>query len=42
MTLRKEARAQFGHETECAAILYINKHKGECYCMSCMSRRDKS
>ena len=29
VTLLKEARAQFGCETECAVILYINKHKGE-------------
>ena len=41
VTLLKEARAQFGHETEAAVILYINKHKGERYCMSCMSRRHK-
>ena len=41
VTLLKEARAQFGHETEGAVILYIDKHKGERYCMSCMCRRDK-
>ena len=41
VTLLKEARAQFGREMECAVILYIDKHKGECYCMSCMHRRDK-
>ena len=41
VTLLKEARAHFGRETECAVILYIDKHKGECYCASCMSRRDK-
>ena len=41
VTLLKEARAQFGREMECAVILYIDKHKGECYCLSCMSRRDK-
>ena len=41
VTLPKEARARFGCETECAVILYIDKHKGERYCMSCMSRRDK-
>ena len=41
VTLLKEARAHFGHETECAVILYIDKHKGERYCMSCMSHRDK-
>ena len=41
VTLLKEARAQFGRETECAVILYIDKHKGEHYCLSCMSRRDK-
>ena len=41
VTLLKEARAQFGRETECAVILYIDKHKGEHYCMSCMGRRDK-
>ena len=41
VTLLKEARAQFGHATEGAVILYIDKHKGERYCMSCMSHRDK-
>ena len=41
VTLLKEARAQFGREMECAVILYINKHKGEHYCLSCMGRRDK-
>ena len=41
VTLLKEARAQFGREMECAVILYIDKHKGERYCLSCMSRRDK-
>ena len=41
VTLLKEARAQFGREAECAVILYINKHKGEHYCLSCMGRRDK-
>ena len=41
VTLLKEARAQFGHEMECAVILYIDKHKGEGYCLSCMGRRDK-
>ena len=41
VTLLKEARAQFGHEMECAVILYINKHKGEHYCLGCMGRRDK-
>ena len=41
VTLLKEARAQFGRETECAVILYINKHKGEHYCLGCMGRRDK-
>ena len=41
VTLLKEARTQFGRETEGAVILYIDKHKGECYCMSCMCRRDK-
>ena len=41
VTLLKEARAQFGHEMEGAVILYIDKHKGECYCLSCMSHRDK-
>ena len=41
VTLLKEARAQFGHEMEGAVILYIAKHKGEHYCLSCMSRRDK-
>ena len=41
VTLLKEARAQFGHETECAVILYINKHKGEHYCLGCMGHRDK-
>ena len=41
VTLLKEARRQFGHETEGAVILYIDKHKGERYCMSCMRRFDK-
>ena len=41
VTLLKEARTQFGRETEGAVILYIDKHKGECYCMSCMRHRDK-
>ena len=41
VTLLKEARTQFGRETEGAVILYIDKHKGERYCMSCMRRRDK-
>ena len=41
VTLLKEARAQFGCETEGAVILYIDKHKGERYCMSCMRCRDK-
>ena len=41
MTLLKEARAQFGCEMECAVILYINKHKGEHYCLGCMGCRDK-
>ena len=41
VTLLKEARAQFGCEMECAVILYINKHKGEHYCLSCMGLRDK-
>ena len=41
VTLLKEARTQFGRETEGAVILYIDKHKGEHYCMSCMRRRDK-
>ena len=41
VTLLKGARAQFGHEMECAVILYINKHKGEHYCLGCMGHRDK-
>ena len=41
VTLLKEARAQFGREMEGAVILYIDKQKGERYCLSCMSRRDK-
>ena len=41
VTLLKEARAQFGREMECAVILYINKHKGEHYCLGCMGRCDK-
>ena len=41
VTLLKEARAQFGREMECAVILYIDKHKGEHYCLSCMGPRDK-
>ena len=41
VTLLKEAKAQFGREMECAVILYINKHKGEHYCLGCMGHRDK-
>ena len=41
VTILKEARAQFGREMECAVILYIDKHKGEHYCLGCMGRRDK-
>ena len=41
VTLLKEAREQFGREMECTVILYINKHKGEHYCLGCMGRRDK-
>ena len=41
VTLLKEARAQFGRVIEGAVIVYIEKHKGVPYCMSCMSRRDK-
>ena len=41
VTLLKEARAHFGHETECVVILYIDKHKGERYCMNCMSHCHK-
>ena len=41
VTLLKEARAQFGREMECAVILYIDKHKGEHYYLSCMGHRDK-
>ena len=41
VTLLKEARTQFGRETEGAVILYIDKHKGERNCMSCMHRHDK-
>ena len=41
VTLLKEARAQFGREMECAVILYIDKHKGEHYCLGCMGRCDK-
>ena len=41
VTLLKEARAQFGREMECAVILYINKHKGEHYCLGCMGHCDK-
>ena len=41
VTLLKEARAQFGREMECAVILYIDKHKGEHYCLGCMGHRDK-
>ena len=41
VTLLMEARAQFGREMECAVILYINKHKGEHYCLGCMGHRDK-
>ena len=41
VTLLKEARTQFGRKTEGAVILYIDKHKGERYCMSCMCRHDQ-
>ena len=41
VTLLKEARAQFGREMECAVILYIDKHKGEHYCLGCMGRGEK-
>ena len=41
VTLLKEARAQFGREMECAVILYIDKHKGEHYCLGCMGCCDK-
>ena len=41
VTLLNEARAYFGRETECAVILYIDRQKGERYCMSCMSHRHK-
>ena len=41
VTLLKEARASFGCETECVVILYIKTHKGEHYCMNCVSCRDK-
>ena len=41
VTLLKEARAQFGRVAEAEVILYIEKHKGEHYCLSCMGRRDK-
>ena len=41
VTLLKEARALFGREMEYAVILYINKHKGEHYCLGCMGRCDK-
>ena len=38
VTLLKEARAHFGYEVECIIISYIEKDKGERYCMSCMRR----
>ena len=41
VTLLKAVRACFGHETECVVILYIDKHKGERYCMNCMSHCHK-
>ena len=41
VTLLKEARVQFGREMECAVILYIDKHNGKRYCLSCMSRHDQ-
>ena len=41
VTLLKEVRAHFGYEIECIVITYIEKHKGEHYCMNCMSRSDK-
>ena len=36
VTLLREAKAHFGRETEGVVISYIDRHKGECYCMSCM------
>ena len=38
VTLLQEGRAQFGCEVGCIIISYIDKHKGECYCMNCMRR----
>ena len=41
VTLLKEARARFGCGIACIIISYIDKHKGECYCMNCMRPSDK-
>ena len=40
VTLLKEARACFGHGIECIIISYIDKQKGEHYCMNCMRHSD--
>ena len=40
VTLLKEVRARFGCEVACIIISYIDKHKGECYCMNCMRHCD--
>ena len=41
VTLLKKTRACFWHGVACIVISNISKHKGEFYCMSCMSRSDK-
>ena len=41
VTLLKEARACFGYGIECIIISYINKHKGQHYCMHCICHSDK-
>ena len=38
VTLLKEARARFGYGVACMIIQYIDKQKGEHYCMNCMRR----
>ena len=38
VTLLQEGRARCGCEVGCIIISYIDKHKGECYCMNCMRR----
>ena len=40
VTLLKEVRTCFGCEAACIIISYIDKHKGERYCMNCMRHCD--